>query len=142
MLHMTPLERITARVCLNGHPDDVETPRPLLSLSEFFDGNDVVGSIGCNLVPIPEPATLRMLFETVLGRPDVAERVQITAFDDPDWPFSDVVWLITSASPETVAKWFPEDLAPDDVSVGWTDGVLLEPCEVPDGMRPLACWWD
>jgi len=47
---MTPLERITERVNRHGDVNDASTPRPLLTLAEFFEGNDVVGSIGCNLL--------------------------------------------------------------------------------------------
>ena len=60
---MEALERITERVCRNGHPDDPETPRPLLSIDEFFEGNDVVGSIGCNLIDIPHPNEFFKVFK-------------------------------------------------------------------------------
>jgi hypothetical protein len=36
---MTPLERITERVNRNGDVDNAATPRPLLTLEEFFEGN-------------------------------------------------------------------------------------------------------
>jgi hypothetical protein len=52
---MESSQRITERVTRNGHPDDDGTPTLLLTLAEFFDGNDVEGSIGCNLHPIPSP---------------------------------------------------------------------------------------
>ncbi len=85
-----------------------------------------------------------MLLERIAARPDVADvRVQITMFDDPEgWPFSDTVWVITSAGASDVATWFDEDVRPDDCWEGWTDGTAFEPCEVPAGMRPVACWWD
>jgi hypothetical protein len=46
---MNHLQRIIERVNRNGEFYDENTPTPLLTLKEFFDGNDVVGSIGCNL---------------------------------------------------------------------------------------------
>ena len=67
---MEALERITKRVCRNGHPDDLETPIPLLSIDEFFDGNDVVGSIGCNLIDIPHPNEFFKVFKAISHRPD------------------------------------------------------------------------
>lgn len=45
----TPLERITALVS-DRLDNDLFTSTPLLTLKEFFDGNDVDGSILCNLV--------------------------------------------------------------------------------------------
>jgi hypothetical protein len=141
---MTPHERITERVSRLGDVNELETPRPLLSLTEFFEGNDEVGSIGCNLSPMPGPAAFYRSFQAIADRLGVADvRVQVTMFDDPNgWPFSDTVWVITDAAPEEVAGWFPEEMRPDDCRRGWTEGVAFEPCPVPAGMAPIACWWD
>jgi hypothetical protein len=141
---MTPLERITERVSRHGDVNDFNTPRPLVTLAEFFEGNEVDGSIGCNLNPTPTAAEFYQLLKVIAARPDVREvRVQITMFDNPDeWPFSDTAWVITSASPEEVATWFDEAVRPDECSAGWPEGAALEPCEVPPGMNPVMCWWD
>lgn len=140
---MTPIERITERVHRHGDPNDEDAPRPLLTLQEFFDGNDVAGSIGCNLDPMPEPKQFYQLLHTIAARPDVADvRVQITMFDDQDWPFSDTVWVITSASPDSVRSWFPAKWRPDDVQSGWTEGMRYESVAIPAGTKPIACWWD
>lgn len=139
---MTHLQRVTERTNLLGHPDDPETPRPLLTIDEFFDGNCELGSIGCNLDPIPTPDVFHALFRAIAQRPDVADiRVQITAFDVPEWPFSDTVYIMTSASPEEVATWFPEELMPDETWAGFVDQDY-EPYSVPPGTQPVACWWD
>jgi hypothetical protein len=140
---MTLLERITNRVNRHGDVNDPSTPRPLLKLDEFFDGNDVVGSIGCNLIPTPAPAEFYSVLKEISARDDVDDvRVQVTMFDAPEWPFSDVVWVVTSADASTVQHRFPESLLPDRCSVGWPEGVPMEPCAVPPGMHPIACWWD
>lgn len=140
---MTPLDRITERVNQNGDLDDPSTPRPLLTLDEFFDGNDVVGSIGCNLNPTPTPDSFWQTLKQISQRQDVADiRVQVTMFDVPEWPFSDVVWIMTSANTTEVASWFPEAIRPDECSLGWPDEGAIEACPVPTGMHPVACWWD
>lgn len=140
---MTPLQRITERIRRQGDVDDPATPRPLLTLAEFFGGNDVDGSIGCNLDPTPKPAEFLSQFQRITARPDVADvRVQITDFDDPAWPFSDTVWVITSAAPDEVRLWFDERLRPDDCWQGWTEGYTFEPYKLPAEMQPIACWWD
>ena len=140
---MTPTERITERVGRNGDVNDAATPRPLLTLAEFFEGNDLPGSIGCNLIPTPTPAEMYLLLQRIAARPDVADvRVQVTMFDDPEWPFSDTVWVMTSASPEAVSQWFEESVRPDECWQGWTEGVTFEPYTVLPGMHPVACWWD
>jgi hypothetical protein len=105
MPDMTPLERISQRVNRHGDVNDPDTPRPLLTLAEFFGGNEVVGSIGCNLIPTPTPAEFHLLLSRIAARRDVGDvRVEVTMFDDPDWPFSDTVWIITSATAEEVAE--------------------------------------
>lgn len=140
---MNPLGRMTLRVNRNGPVDDPDAPRPLLTLPEFFDGNSVVGSIGCNLSPAPGPAAFRRVLEAIAARPEVADvRVQVSMFDDPDWPFSDTIWVLTSAHADTAAPWFPEGLRPDDVFVGWPTGDPVETCAVPPGTQPVACWRD
>jgi hypothetical protein len=141
--NMTPLQRITERVSRNGDLNDGATPRPLVTLAEFFEGNDVDGSIGCNLTPTPTPGQFYALLKNIARRPAVADvRVQITMFDVPEWPFSDTVWIITSASSAEVAAWFEEDVRPDECLEGWQEGVAVEPCPVPPGMKPVMCWWD
>ena len=139
----TPLKRITERVNRHGDVNDPATMRPLLTLAEFFEGNESVGSIGCNLSPVPTPSEFHKLLSRIAARPDVADvRVEITMFDDPEWPFSDTVWVITSANPKEVSTWFEENVQPDQCKKGWTEGIRFEPCEVPPGMTPVACWWD
>jgi len=140
---MNALERITARVCRLGHPDAQGTPIQLLTIEEFFDGNEHVGSIGCNLESGPAPSRFHQMFTRIAARPDVKDiRIQITMFDDPDWPFSDTVYIMTSATREEVASWLDEDLKPDEVAEGFTPGQAYEPYTVPSGARVICCWWD
>jgi hypothetical protein len=140
---MTALERIIERVSRHGDVNDAATPRPLLTLEEFFEGNAADGSIGCNLNPPPIPAEFYKLLKAIAARPDVADiRVQITMLEIPEWPFSDTVWVITSASPGKVAEWFDESVRPDECYLGWHENVATEPYAVPAGMEPVTCWWD
>ena len=139
---MTPLERITERVTRSGHPDDSGTPIPLVTVDEFFEGNEEVGSIGCNLESEPPPSVFYELFRVIAQRPEVKDiRIQITMFDNPEWPFSDTVYIMTTASPEQVASWFPDELKPDETWAGFVDQPF-EPYEVPGDSKPIACWWD
>jgi len=139
---MAHIDYITERVCHLGDPDDAATPRPLLTVDEFFQGNTVVGSIGCNLGSAPAPDEFHSLFRAMAQRPEVKDiRIQITAFDDPEWPFSDTVYIMTSATPEQVMAWFPEHLRPDETWAGFADRPY-EPYQLPSGVQAVACWWD
>ena len=113
----------------------------MLTVEEFFDGNDAVGSIGCNLDGQPTPAEFYDLFRTISREREVKDiRVAVTQFEDPEWPFSDNVFIMTSASIDEVQSWFPEWLRPDIVD----EGILqrCEPYDIPEGTRPVVCWWD
>ena len=139
------LVRVTERATRNGNPEDRKVPVPLLTLEEFFSGNDETGSIGCNLLSAPTPGQFYDLLASLREREDVSDiRVQITCLDDPgrQWPFSDTIWFVTTASEVAVRSWFPSELAPDEVWTGWQDRTLYEKCEVPDGHRPVAAWYD
>jgi hypothetical protein len=141
-MSITPLERVTERVCRAGHPDNPLTPRPLLSLEDFFEGNSAVGSIGCN-IPSATPQRFYSLLKELRARPEVSDiRVRVSAFDDPSWPFADTVFIMLNGAAEQVASWFPEELAPDDVWQGFCEGETYEQYEVPVGSTVVACWWD
>jgi hypothetical protein len=141
---MKRLQRVSIRVNQHGDVNNPSTRRPLLTLPEFFEGNNDDGSIGCNLSPSPGPRIFYEVLKEIAARSDVADvRVQITMHDDPEmWPFSDTIWVITSATPEKVAEWFEKLIRPDRCSAGWREGVSYEPVRIPNGMWPVACWWD
>ena len=139
---MKPIDKITERVCRHGHLDQQGTPVPLLSVDEFFLDNEYEGSIGCNLEVIPHPREFFKLLKNIQDRSDVLDiRIQITAFDVPEWPFTDTIYIMTMATEAEVESWFPEHLKPDDVWEGFVDQEY-EPYDVPTGSRPVAAWWD
>lgn len=139
---MTPLELISERVNRNGDLNDPTTPRPLLTLEEYFIGNTVAGSICCNCTPTPEPQEVYDILQRISSRSEVVDvRVQIFVFDI-EWPFSDTVWIVTSADAKNVKSWFPKYMAPDECLLGQWEDVDTEDLDVPDGYTPIACWWD
>jgi hypothetical protein len=139
---MTPLERITERVSRHGNVNLPETMRPVLTLDEFFQGNDLRGTIGCNLDSQPTASQFFECLENIAARPRVADvRVIVTLFDDPSWPFSDTVCLVTACSPEEVSGWFGNEFQPTECWEGWYD-IPTEPLVVSDGFRIITCQWD
>jgi hypothetical protein len=140
---MTPLERITERVSRHGDVNLETTMRPILTLAEFFEGNDVSGTIGCNLDPQPTSSEFYQLLKAIAARPNVADvRVVITQFDVPEWPFSDTVWVVTSAPPMEVASWFDEAVRPSECWAGWYEDEPTEHYDIPAGMKVVTCQWD
>lgn len=148
----TPLERITALVSDRLADDGEFTTTPLLTLEEFFEGNETEGSILCNVLTDPTDLDSTVsaqdaydLFSEIRDRSDVADvRIALTSFDDPDWPFSDTVLVETLATAEEVRSWFDGALAPDEVDPLAPDDDLV-PIARELGMDPeriLVLWWD
>ena len=141
---MDARQRLLARI---GDINDPSTPSPLVTLEEFFEGNDDLGSIGYNFYPNqPRPSEFYALFKEIRDRPEVADvRVQVMDLEDPDrWPSTETVWVITSASVKDVEKWLGERFAADDYFEGFHDPeyLALEPYEIPKGMKAIGIWWD
>lgn len=142
---MTPLEQLIGRINHYGDINDLKTPRPLVTLEEFFERNDDYGSIGYNFYPEqPSPAEFYELFKGIRSRPNVVEvRVQISQHEMPDeWPSTDTVWIITSASAEDVADWLGKRFRADELIIGWPTTSPVEPYTLPLGTKPIGVWWD
>ena len=136
--------RLVDRINRSGKVNDPKTPSPLVTLEEFFEGNDDPASIGCNLPGAVQPVEMFVLYKAVRARSEVAEvLVQVTMHDDPEgWPFSDTVWVITSASDADIRRWIPERLQPDELFDGFHRDRPMEAYSVPKGMRAVGLWYD
>lgn len=116
---------------------------PYVSIEQFFDGNDDLGSIMCNL-EVESLREIRTRLEEIRAHPDVHSlliHVQETMEEDPEcWPLSEQVLLVTSLfDDEEIAELFGDDFRPDEV---WE----LE--DAPDELtnadpprRGVICWW-
>ncbi len=139
------LTTLIERISRLGDVNDRDTPHPLVTLEEFFEGNDDFGSIGGNFYPEqPAPAEFYAFFRAIREKPNVADvRVQVTQHDTPEeWPFSDTIWIITSASPETVTAWFGQRFAADEIFPSLHTDRRYESISVPEGMNVIGVWWD
>ncbi len=125
-----------------NNPNDKITD-PVVSLEEFFDGNRDPGSIGPNLDSQPTPQDFYTFLRNLRSRPQVADvRILFTQYDGPgNWPFSDTIFVITSASPETVATWIPDRFKADIIGIDAHQG-QRENIAIPVGMHPVTLWYD
>jgi hypothetical protein len=121
-----------------------EIQNPMLTLEEFFEGNDDGGSIWCNLQEAPEPDEVYTMLKAIRSRPEVdAVYIMVTQHDGPgSWPFSDTVWVVTSTDPDAVVEWLPEGFRPDDCWEGVPDHFNVEAVPVPEGKKLVALWYD
>jgi hypothetical protein len=119
-------------------------PEPqVVPIELFFDGNDDLGSIGCNLDPHPEINKFRQVLTSLLGRPDVqAVYAQISELDPGDgcWPFSDTV-LVAGTIPLDVLREAVGVLQADEVGTAEQFGVSPSIGQ-RHGTPVMFIWWD
>jgi hypothetical protein len=121
-----------------------QQPAPqLVTIEQFFDGNDDLASIGCNLLDHPGIDAFRDTLLEIARRPDVeATYAQIAELDPGDdcWPFTDTIF-IAGAVPVATLRQALAHLQPDSVD-------LAESSTVPGLIRQrhsapvVIVWWD
>jgi len=130
------VEKITSQ---NLRPGEV-----VVTLEDFFAGNNDRGSIGCNLGNA-QPA-ISEFYSTlcdIRSKPSVQDvLVRICEYDNPSaWPYGDTVYVITSANIEEVRQWVAP-LKPDEVYAEWMYGPPPKAPSLASGMNPYSIWWD
>ncbi len=118
-----------------------EEGRALVKASEFFDGNDDLGSIGCNLPNHPGLDMFRRAIDQMAALPSVDQVwLQIYDIEEGDWPFSENVLVFGDASAaeiETRASLI-EPSEVQEMHMDWTP--TRHPTLV--GRRYVNLWWD
>jgi len=142
---MDALARLLDRVGAQGDINNPDTPRPLVTLEEFFEGNNDYGSIGYNFYPDqPAPSDFFEVFKSIESKLVVYDiRVQVNDQIEPeDWPSTDTIWIITSAGVDEIDTWLGDRFRGDDYILGFPDFYNIEDYDVPEGMQALGVWWD
>lgn len=121
-----------------------QEPEPqFVPIEDFFDGNDDLGSIGCNLRNHPGIAAFREAFARLAQRTEViAIYAQIAELDPGEgcWPFADTVYVVGALPNREVARAVAP-LKPDEV-------YRAEQEELPAALvgrhqEPVCViWWD
>jgi hypothetical protein len=115
----------------------------VVAIETFFDGNDDVGSIGCNLMPHPGIEVFRSTLERIAKRPDVeAVYARISEVDpgEDSWPFADTVLIVGSIPVSELASELAA-LGPDEVDTAANFGIPTE-LAATHSSPILAAWWD
>jgi hypothetical protein len=142
---MTPRQQLVAKIKAQGH-SGYEVPFPVVSLEDFFTGNEDLGSIGCNLSPHPGLEKFFDVLRSIRARPDVQD-VLVTIYecdedDETMWPFSERIFVLTTASSQDLAEWARE-LQPTEVLNDGFVGGKPHAAPIPrEGMKVLSLWWD
>lgn len=115
----------------------------IVSIERFFDGNDDLGSIGCNLVEHPGMNVFRDTLTGVLRLPGVeAVYAQIAELNPGEhyWPFTDTVFVVGKISADELRAAVTL-LQPD--TVGSAEDFGVPPLIAQQHDSPvMAIWWD
>jgi hypothetical protein len=118
---------------------------PIVSALDFFNGNFEEGSIAANVVGMkdePSHETFRQVLLKVAAYPEV--QLVLVALDpeeESSWPYSDTVYILTTATKEQVCQW-TAPLKPDDVSEGWSNVKQGHTPALQSGVHVWCLWWD
>ena len=129
-------DRLIARLSNEPEPQIVE-------IETFFDGNDDLGSIGCNLLEHPGIEAFRIALLRIAARRDVkGVYAQIFELDPGEgcWPLPDTILIVGDISSEEVASELAS-LEPDEVRNGEEFGLPDEYAKRLGGPIVVA-WWD
>ena len=116
-----------------------EGPLPLVTIEEFFDGNDDDGSFQGATVE-----TAHRGLERLRERDDVADiRLGITQWEGPStWPLAELIYIVTSAQVADVKTWLQEaNIWVDTLDTEKQRG-HREDLSVPDGHQVVCAWID
>ncbi|WOO87200.1 hypothetical protein RZE82_08785 [Mollicutes bacterium LVI A0039] len=98
--------------------EELSTPDNYITVDvdEFFDGNNDLGSIGCNLYPV-HPG-LEVFYNTLkkLESHDDVDNFQVVIcdVDEGSWPYSELIYVYTKLDIEQVTQ-IVAHLEPDDI---------------------------
>jgi len=115
----------------------------LVPIETFFDGNDDMGSIGCNLAQHPGVEVFRSTFQRLAKRPDVeAIYAQIAEVDPGEdcWPFTDTIFVVGAIPVGELAAELT-GLEPDEVGHAVDFGMPPQ-LKVKHSSPVLVAWWD
>jgi len=115
--------------------------RALVTVSEFFDGNDDLGSIGCNLSDHPGVDHFRQVLSDIEDRSDVEEVwMQIYDLEEGEWPFSENVLIIGKVPTSEIAR-LSESLQPSEISELQMEWIPARAKHLA-GLNYINLWWD
>lgn len=115
--------------------------RALVKPSEFFEGNDDLGSIGCNLPSHPGVDGFRRVLDRIGALPSVDQVwLQIYDVDDGDWPFSENVLVFGNAE-LTDVEALASEISPSEINETWLDWTPSRDASLK-GRRYVNLWWD
>lgn len=117
----------------------------MVPMQTFLDGNNYLGSIAPNLLDHPGLDAFRKAFDRISRRTDVASvwaqiELDWDQYPGDEWPYATRIFVITTASPETVDGWVTELQADPCGELEAAEIACIGP--IPPDHRAVFVWWD
>lgn len=135
-------KQLVEKIYAQGYP--VAKTAPIVTLEDFFEGNNDEGSIGCNLMGHPGVEKFYHVLLSIRNKDNVQDvLVEIMEVEDDEeyWAFSERIYVITSVDESLLGSWV-RDLEPSDIDEGYAFG---EPPNAPSLLpeyKVYSIWWD
>lgn len=136
------LEKLKGFGLDESHPG-YNAPCPLVSLEDFFEGNDDYESIGSSI----GPAELYNTLKQIRARPDVQD-VLVEIYDievafqyEAAWPYARRVYFYTTASKADIEEWNCQLIADGAIKVSNDKSDHINPPVVRSGYKTWYCIW-
>lgn len=113
-----------------------------VSLEDYFNGNNVIGSIMANSYPDEVEPHKLFLFLNELKKNEKIQDILIRKCEiDEEWPYSDSIYLYTELTKEEIKKEFKQYL-PDEIYNGWMYGEPNGKVSIIPPNNIYTIWWD
>ena len=141
---MDARERLVNLIFSQGNPNDINGPSIIIGIEDFFEGNNDIGSIGCNLYNHPGINYFYSVLKNI-KKDESVQDIFVEIHEVPeakeDWPFSERIYILSRIPKEIIENWV-SPLKPDDISEGWFSTTPKEAPVLSPGYKVYNIWWD
>lgn len=115
----------------------------LVSIEDFFEGNNAAGSFAANACT--ENLDVHEFYEILKDiklKENVFEVWIVICDIDEEWPYSDTIYISTTANEDDIYKWFGDGFPSEVWQVDCKECALIQTSELKNGFRVFGAWWD
>lgn len=115
----------------------------LVSIEDFFEGNNVVGSFAANACT--ENLDVHEFYKILKGiklKENVLEVWIVICDIDEEWPYSDTIYISTTANEDGIYEWFRDGFPSEVWQINSKECEVIQTSELKNGFRVFGVWWD
>jgi hypothetical protein len=135
-------KKLEEKIYEQGYPDAQFAP--IVTLEDFFEGNNDESSIGCNLMEHPGIEKFYDVLLNIRNKANVQDvLVEISEFEEDEnyWAFSERIYVLTSIDKSLLGS-LVQDLEPTEIDEGYAFGDPPNAPNLLSGYKIYSIWWD